>query len=69
MHGVFGAYTLTGLYPAEWHTGVVDWLAVPAAAYFLWVVQALFRGTYRDWNQAGRVVTAGANAPAQPSGT
>jgi len=62
MHGVFAAYTLTGVYPVEWHTGVVDWLAVPAAAYFLWVVQALFRGTYRDWNQAGRVVPPTANA-------
>lgn len=60
MHGVFAAYTLTGLYPVEWHTGVVDWVAVPAAAYFLWVVQALFRGTYRDWNQAGRVSPTGA---------
>ena len=64
MHGVFAAYTLTGVYPVEWHTGVVDWLAVPAAAYFLWVVHALFRGTYRDWNQAGRVVVPAAPPPA-----
>lgn len=66
MHGVFAAYTLTGLYPVEWHTGVVDWLAAPAAAYFLWVVQALFRGTYRDWNAAGRVVPS-ARKPAPAS--
>lgn len=58
MHGVFAAYTVTGLYPVEWHTGVVDWLAAPAALYFLWVVQALYRGTFRDWNAAGRVVPA-----------
>jgi hypothetical protein len=64
MHAVFATYTLTGLYPAEWHTGVVDWLAAPAALYFLWVVQALFRGTYRDWNVAGRVVPSARKATA-----
>lgn len=60
MHGVFAAYTYTGFYPGDWHTGLTDWLAVPAAAYFLWVVQALYNGTYRDWNQAGRVLPASA---------
>ena len=56
MHAVFAAYTLDGLYPLDIHTKVIDLLAVPAAIYFVWVVQALYRGTFRDWNEAGRVV-------------
>ena len=59
MHAVFAAYTLSGLYPLDIHTRVIDLLAVPAAVYFVWVVQALYRGTFRDWNRAGRVVRPG----------
>jgi hypothetical protein len=50
MHGVYAYYALSGQYPAAIHTTVIDWLAVPAGLYFLWVVQALFRGDFRDWN-------------------
>jgi hypothetical protein len=60
MHAVFAAYTLDGLYPLDIHTRVIDLVAVPAALYFVWVVQALYRGTFRDWNEADRVVPASA---------
>ena len=50
MHGVYALYTLSGRYQADVHGIGVDWLAVPAGLYFLWVVHALYRGTFRDWN-------------------
>ncbi|HEX9775127.1 MAG TPA: hypothetical protein VGB83_06070 [Actinomycetota bacterium] len=52
MHTVHATYMSTGLYEYEWHGFTIDWLAVPAAAYFLWVVWALYRGTLSDWNRA-----------------
>ena len=55
MHGVFALYVTTGLYGLDIHGVVIDWLSVPAAAYFLWVVAALHRGTLRDWNEADDV--------------
>ena len=59
MHAIYTYYTVTGRYEFDVHNGVVDWVAVPAACYFLWVVQALYRGTFRDWNGA-----PGTGAPA-----
>ncbi|MGH8571236.1 MAG: hypothetical protein ACREX8_01495, partial [Gammaproteobacteria bacterium] len=50
MHGAYAYYVVTGVYAADAHGLVVDWLAVPAGIYFGWVVQALYRGTFRDWN-------------------
>jgi hypothetical protein len=44
-----------GIYPADIHMLAIDLLAVPAALYFLWVVHALYRGTFRDWNGAPTV--------------
>jgi len=60
MHAVYAYYSLTGRYGVVAHTTTIDWLAVPAGVYFLWVVQALYRGSYRDWNSARgmRSVTA-----------
>lgn len=52
MHAVYGYYLLSGVYGVSAGTTVIDVLAVPGGLYFLWVVQALYRGTYRDWNQA-----------------
>jgi hypothetical protein len=52
MHLVYAYYALDGRYGLEFHTTVIDWVAVPASIYFLWVVQALHRGTYHDWNGA-----------------
>ena len=45
MHGVYALYVTTGRYDLDIHGLVIDWLSVPAAAYFLWVVAALHRGT------------------------
>jgi hypothetical protein len=52
MHGVYALYGMAGTYDVDYHGIAIDVLAVPAAVYFLWVVQALYRGTYRDWNGA-----------------
>jgi hypothetical protein len=51
MHTVFALYTATGLYAWDVHGFVIDWLAVPAGLYFLWVVRALYRDALRDWNR------------------
>ncbi|MGI9081006.1 MAG: hypothetical protein ACR2FZ_01825 [Thermoleophilaceae bacterium] len=69
MHGAYAYYVSTGRYAADSHGLVVDWLAVPAGIYFVWVVQALYRGTFRDWNSTGRAVPgAGAGgAPGAPA--
>ena len=52
MHGVYALYALSGKYALDYHGFVIDWIAVPAAAYFLWVVHGLYKGTFRDWNGA-----------------
>ena len=62
MYGAYAYYVSTGEYAADVHGRVVGWLAVPAGIYFVWVVQALYRGTFRDWNSAGRVLPDGATA-------
>lgn len=50
MHGVFAYYVLAGRYGFDVHGFAIAWLAVPAAAYFLWVVRSLYEGRVRDWN-------------------
>jgi len=50
MHGVWAVYALTGSYVQDIHGLVIDWLSVPAALYFLWVVRRLYRDALRDWN-------------------
>ncbi len=50
MHAVYALYTLSDRYGPDVHGLTVDLLAVPAGIYFLWVVQALYRGTFADWN-------------------
>jgi hypothetical protein len=52
MHGVFAFYTLTGRYAYDVHGFAIDWLAVPAGLYFLWVVRGLYADTLEDWNRA-----------------
>ena len=64
MHGAYAYYVTTGQYGADVHGLVVDWLAVPAGVYFVWVVQALYRGTFRDWNSTGRALPAARSQPA-----
>jgi hypothetical protein len=52
MHGVFAFYTATGRYGYDVHGFAIDWLAVPAGLYFLWVVHRLYADTLEDWNRA-----------------
>src|SRR5207342_3968618 len=68
MHGIYAFYLLNGTYPNDIHMFWIDVLAVPAAAYFLWVVQALYRGTFRDWNGAPSLTrnTIGPTTPPGP---
>jgi hypothetical protein len=64
MHAIYTYYALSGAYGPAAHTTVIDWIAVPAGLYFLWVVQALYRGTFRDWNQTLAVTAGPSEAPA-----
>lgn len=50
MHVVWATYSATGVYAFDVHGFVIDWLSIPAALYFLWVVRGLYRETLRDWN-------------------
>jgi len=51
MHAVFALYASSGRYVVDGHGLVIDWLAVPAAVYFLWVVRGLYVGGRSDWNR------------------
>jgi hypothetical protein len=51
MHAIYAFYALTGRYQYDVHGLVVDWLAVPAGLYFLWVVRGLYRNALEDWNR------------------
>jgi hypothetical protein len=50
MHVAFLVDVMHGRYPVDPHSVIIDWLAVPAAAYFLWVVRRLYLQTLPDWN-------------------
>jgi hypothetical protein len=64
MHGVYAYYSATGFYDPNVGNHWVDLFAVPAAIYFLWVVRALSRGAFHDWNGApGRARAGGVAAP------
>jgi len=54
MHAVQASYAITSDYTVDWHWLAIDWLAVPAAVYFLWVVRGLHLGVRRDWNDGVR---------------
>jgi hypothetical protein len=58
MHGIYALYTLNGRYGFDVHGFGIDVLAVPAAIYFVAVVRALYRGTFRDWNTVSRALDA-----------
>jgi hypothetical protein len=64
MHGIFAMYVLTGRYGFDIHGFSIDWLAVPAGLYFLWVVQRLYRDQLSDWNSNTQTAT---REPASPS--
>lgn len=62
MHLAWVSYAMAGAYDVDWHLLAIDWLSVPAAVYFLWVVRALSLGTLSDWN---RTTLAGAGVRLQ----
>lgn len=62
MHALFATYAIAGTYVVEWHGLVIDWLAVPAAIYFVWVTRNLSLGLSTDWNtgaEGARLQVAG----------
>jgi hypothetical protein len=56
MHAVFAVYATAGRYDVDWHGLVIDWLSVPAAIYFVWVVRSLYLSAFADWNQGAEGV-------------
>jgi hypothetical protein len=50
MHAFSVVYASSGRYDVDVHGLTIDWLAVPGAVYFLWVVRALHHGAFSDWN-------------------
>lgn len=52
MHSIYVVYASAGRYDVEVHGLLIDWLSVPAAVYFVWVVRSLYLGAFRDWNRA-----------------
>jgi hypothetical protein len=53
MHATFAVYATAGRYTIDGYGLLIDWLAVPAAVYFVWVVRGLQQGRLHDWNLAG----------------
>jgi hypothetical protein len=51
MHLVYVAYAHEGAYDVDGHGLTIATVGVPAAAYFLWVTYALYRGWLRDWDR------------------
>ena len=51
MHGVYVVYAATGSFVPDYHGLWVDWLGVPAAMYFYWVIRAINSGSVTDWNE------------------
>jgi hypothetical protein len=64
MHAVFALYATTGRYHVGWHGLTIDWLAVPAAVYFVWVVRGLNSRTRADWNIGAEGVRPAVAVPA-----
>ena len=56
MHAVHAAYAAGSHYEIEWHGLLIDWLSVPAAVYFVWVVRGLYLGSRTDWNEGAEGV-------------
>ena len=63
MHGVWVVYGSTGRYDIDGHLLTIDALAVPAAAYFLWVTWSLAAGRLTDWNEGASDVQTIEDAP------
>jgi hypothetical protein len=58
MHTAWVVYAVNGTYTVDAHGLAIDWLSVPAAFYFLWVVRSLQLGTAKDWNQGEASIVA-----------
>jgi hypothetical protein len=53
MHIAFVLYAAAGTYTVDTHGLIIDWLAVPAALYFVWVVRStIYLRTFEDWNRS-----------------
>lgn len=53
MHIAFVLYAAAGTYSVDTHGLIIDWLAVPAALYFVWVVRStIYLETFDDWNRS-----------------
>ena len=53
MHIAFVLYAAAGTYTVDTHGLIIDWLAVPAALYFVWVVRStIYLETFDDWNRS-----------------
>lgn len=58
MHATWVMYGAVGRYGYDAHLLVIDWLAVPAGLYFLWVVHQLRKEALREWDTARSAVLA-----------
>ena len=53
MHIAFVLYAAAGTYTVDNHGLLIDWMAVPAALYFVWVVRStIYLRTFEDWNNS-----------------
>ena len=52
MHATHAMYATAGLYRIDSVQLAIDWLSVPAAVYFLWVVRGLYLESLEDWNRS-----------------
>lgn len=57
MHLAYAAQGQAAAFALDVHGLTIAVFAVPAAAYFLWVVAALHRGQLRDWSPSKTLVT------------
>lgn len=57
MHTAFLVYAASGRYEVDVHGLTIDWLSVPAAIYFVWVVRSLYLGNVHDWNRGAADMT------------
>lgn len=61
MHLAWASYAVSGRNHFDPHGAVIDWVSVPAGAYFLLVVRGLYRDALRDRNGASDEVLTTVN--------
>lgn len=57
MHIAYLVYATAGRYDVDTHGLLIDWVSVPAAIYFVWVVRSLYLGSVHDWNRGAADMT------------